>query len=393
MTEREDVVRAAFAAQARWCAELGSPFTARLCEIAGERLDRSSAVGRRMLDWRGNPDALHDSVPLRFAGGLHALVRQGRLPELARLYPSVIPGLAEGESPDPLSTDPSERDRTASASPETSAFMGSGLSLRETQNDSGRLWSAVEAAMRDAEAELLPWLDLPPQTNEVARSAVLVGGLAAVVARTGLPLAVYELGCSAGLNLLPDHYDVRLGGRRYGDPTSPVCLRPAWEGGDPPAARVRIVSRRGVDQSPLFVDRETDRARLAAYVWADQTERLARLEAALAIAVRKPPQVDRGDAAEWLDRNLGDHPDRGVTRVVMHSIAFQYFPDTTQAWITARMAEAGSRASRTEPLAWLRYEFDPEAGRPSLRLRIWPHGSDTRLAFADAHARSVTWLV
>ena len=83
----ETAIRAAFAQQGVWCRELGSPLTGLLCDLAGRRLDRSTRIGRRILDWPGQPDLRFDALPLRLAGGLHALVRRGRLPALARLYP------------------------------------------------------------------------------------------------------------------------------------------------------------------------------------------------------------------------------------------------------------------------------------------------------------------
>src|ERR671912_1256849 len=83
----EATIREAFAEQAEACAERGSPFTGRLCEALARVIDRSTHVGQRVLDWPGQPDARGDSVPLRLAGGLHALVRRGSLPGLAALYP------------------------------------------------------------------------------------------------------------------------------------------------------------------------------------------------------------------------------------------------------------------------------------------------------------------
>ncbi|WP_375458131.1 DUF2332 domain-containing protein [uncultured Enterovirga sp.] len=350
MRTREAAVRTAFRAQKGWCEKLGSPFTARLCDVFAERLDRSTALGRRMLDWPGEPDALHDSVPLRIAGGLHALVRRGRLPDLAAFYPP-------GALPEP-----------------------------------NMLWQTVSAALAEAGDEVEGWLDLPPQTNEVARSAVLMSGYVVVASRTGLPLSLFELGASAGLNLLADRYACRLGSRLVGPCDSAVRLEPAWTGPDLPAATPVIARRRGVDLNPLDVTTASDRERMAAYVWPDQSERLARLEAALAIAVAEPPTLDRGDAGDWLEWQLASQPTPGLARVVAHSVAFQYFPAATQRGISALIEEAGEAATSASPLAWLRYETDSDhGGRTTLRLRLWPDGDDALLAFADPHARSVHW--
>lgn len=280
-TDAEAGIRASFAQQATWCRELGSAFTGLLMEVVGRNLDRSTETGARVLGWPGRADARPDALPLRLAGGLHALVRRGQLPGLARLYP-----------PNPMP-------------------------------DGEALWRAVAAALADDGGELAPWLDDAPQTNEVARSAVLMAGLMEVAQATGLPVALYELGASAGLNLVLDRYAYRLGPVAAGAAASPVQLHPDWQGPPPASAPVRVVRRRGVDLNPLDVARRADQERLLAYIWADQAERLARAQAAIVIAAADPPPIDRGNAADWAEQKLGAAPETGVARVLMHSIAAQ----------------------------------------------------------------------
>ena len=120
----------------------------------------------------------------------------------------------------------------------------------------------------------------------------------------------------------------------------------------------------------------------------DQAERLAQLEAALALADADPPRVDRADAADWLETRLALEPEPGMTRVVMHSVAFQYFPDDTKRRVAAYIEAAGAAATAEAPLAWLRFEEQPGDGHFSLRLRTWP-GARRLLAWAHPHgARS-----
>src|SRR5262249_41344071 len=159
---------------------------------------------------------------------------------------------------------------------------------------------------------------------------------------------LYELGASAGLNLQLDRYGYELGGAKFGDRASPVQLNPRWQGLPPPDGDVRIASQVGVDRDALDPSRDADP--LLAYVWPDQPERLARLEAALAIAKSDPQRVERGDAAEWLEQNLSPEPEPGVTRVVLHSIAFQYFAPETQERVRTRIEKAGAAASENAPL-------------------------------------------
>lgn len=335
----EEAVRASFAEQAGWCERLGSPFMASLCDTLGRTLDRSTETGRRVLDWAGDPAPSADALALRLCGGLHALVRSGAVPELAALYP-----------PNPLLK---------------------GAELVE------RLRPVLDLP------ELARWLDLPPQTNEVGRSAVLMAGLLVAAAALGRPLHLLELGASAGLNLLLDRYLYDLGGLEVGDVTSPLCLRPKWEGPPPRPAEVRVARRRGVDLQPA-----TDPKRLLAYVWPDQTQRLAQAKTAVRLLEVERPPVDRGDAAEWIEKQLAMPPMPGAARAVMHSVAYQYFPAETQARVTAAIEAAGAR----EPLAWLRMENLPEDGRFSLRLKLWPGGEDRLLAWTHPHGREVSWL-
>jgi len=343
--DREAAVRASFAQQATYCTQLAAPFTAMLCTLLGERLDRGTKIGRRVLDWPGDPAPFGDALALRLCGGLHHLARSGGAPDLAALYP-----------PAPL--------------PEADA-----------------LWRSVAAHLDDA--ALWSWLDSAPQTNEVGRSAVLMSGLLVVAARFGLPLLLYELGASAGLNLQLDRYHYDLGGLAAGDPASPILLRPEWTGPPPPAAAIRIAGRAGTDLNPVALPE--GREHLIAYVWPDQAERLARLQAALALASAAPPPVDRADAADWIETKLALAAEPGMARVVMHSVAFHYFPESTKRRVAAHIEAAGARATLDGPLAWLRYEEQPGDGRFSLRLRLWP-GEEQLLAWTHPHGRSVEWV-
>jgi hypothetical protein len=342
----EERVRAAFTAQAGWGKRLASPFTAQLCRLIAARADRSTAIGRRLLDWPGDPAPEADNLPARLCAGLQYGARVGVAPSLARLYP-----------PAPPPTDDA-------------------------------LWTAIQPLL-DGEAALThSWLDSPPQTNEVGRSAVLMAGLLTIATRFGLPLHLFELGSSAGLNLLLDRYSYDLGGLPAGDPDSTLKLRPRWFGAQPPKARVEVTERRGVDLRPAEPERDGDK--LLAYVWPGHDERRDRLSKALDVAAADPPPVAPGDAADWLESTL---PERtaGAVRVVMHSIAFQYFPEATKRRIEALLERLGALADPGAPIAWLRFEQEEGEEEATIRLRCWP-GEDLLLGFADSHGAWVKWL-
>ena len=135
-----------------------------------------------------------------------------------------------------------------------------------------------------------------------------------------------------------------------------------------------------------------DRERLLAFVWPDQPARIAQLEAALAVAAANPPLVDQGDAADWLEAKLAAAPVPGRTRVVLHSIAYQYFAAPVQARIAAAIEAAGAEASDQAPLAWLRFEMVTGEDKISLRLRLWPGGEDRLLAWAHPHGSRIRWV-
>lgn len=344
----EAEIRATFAKQAVWCAQLGSPLTADLMAGLGVALDRSTATGRRVLGWRGRADALGDAVALRLAGALNALVRAGRLPELATHYP-----------PNDLP-------------------------------DADVLTAAAMAAIADADGEICAWLDHPPQTNEVARSAVLYPGMCYIAEQTGLPLALYEVGASGGLNLFADRFSYRFGEARRGDPASDVVLSPEWSGAEPPIAEPRIIRRMGCDRNPLDIARADHRNRLLAYIWPDQASRISRFKAALEIAQADPPAMAKMDAADWVEAQINGESEAGVVRVLFHSIAYQYFPDEVKRRIMTRMQNVGARASREAPLAWLSFEQDSDDG-PRLTLRLWPDGEVRELAVAGPHVHAIEW--
>ena len=343
---RDAAVREGFREQARWCERLGSPFTARLCTILAEILDPQTAIGARVLDWPG--ETMRDALALRLCGGLHALVRGGDAPALAALYP-----------PAPL------------AEPQALARL-------------------LPLVLIERAVELDLWLDGPPQTNEVGRSGPLMAGLLVLADRFHLPFRLFELGASAGLNLQLDLYAYDLGGTRAGAPDSRLRLEPGWKGGAPPSAPVAIAGRAGVDLNP--VDPLEEKERLLAYVWPDQPRRLAQLEAALDLAAAEPPRIEEGDAADWLEARLTIDPEPGVCRVVLHSVAFVYFPREVQQRIRARLDEAGAMASEAAPLAWLRLEKRAEDEHFSLRLRHWPGGGDELLAWSHPHGTWIEWL-
>lgn len=344
-------IGAAFRQQAQFCEALQAPFTAALCRAVAAGIDPGSLTGQRLAAWPGEP--MTDALPMRMTGALHWLVRAGRAPVLAALYPP-------GKLPD---------DATLAA--------------------------ALAAAIADpaSDAAIAEFLGSAPQTNEVGRAGALLPGLLVVASETGLPLSLVELGASAGLNLNMDRFCVDLGGVKLGDAACDVKIAPAWTGPPPPAATLRIIAREGVDLAPLDVAQDAVAERLLAFIWPDQPDRLARAAAAIGLARRWPPLLAAADAADWVERHLALAADAAT--VVYHSIAFQYFPAKAQQRIRDHLEALGITASRQAPLAWLRMEMDDPAqpGTPAIRLRLWQGGppQERLLGHAHAHGAFVRW--
>ncbi|HZP10890.1 MAG TPA: DUF2332 family protein [Nevskiaceae bacterium] len=340
-------VRNAFRDQIRFCDQLGSPFTARVCRSCLDALDGGSPIARAIVDWPGDPSAHADSLPLRVAGALHHLARSGGSAALRAAYPP-------------------------------------------NRVDDDALRSVVAEAFREREEIIRAYLASPPQTNEVMRSAALLPGMLTIAQRTQLPLELYEIGSSAGLNLILDRYRYEFGSARWGDPRASLLIKPEWRGGAPPVeAPLQVVARNGVDLNPIALRDPAARERLLSYVWPDQVERLQRLEQAIAIWLRDPPGIVRADAAQWLERSGIAKATPGVTRVLFHSVTWSYLSQTTKQAIVELLQRAGEQATQSAPLAWLRFELTQKASE--LRLSTWPGTQDELLATGHPHGTLVNW--
>lgn len=336
--------RKSFAVQAGYCEAMAAPITARICTALGQGITRASETGRRVLDWPGEPVA--DALVLRLVGGLHALHRRG-VPELRRIF--------TGE-----------------------------------ETDLGRIGAALDAVLCAYDLPLMPWLYGPPQTNEPARSSGLMTGILHLAQRYGPRFEVLEIGSSGGLNLMIGRYHFDLGGVRAGPAESPLTLRPEWRGVAPPAAPVEVVSARGVDIAPLDLNDDRDADRLQAYCWVDAVERLARLETAIVMLRADPVQLQRGDAAEWLAARLAEPQAAGVTRVLMHSVVWQYLRPEAWAQITAAMEAAGAAATVDRPLGWVMMEPNRDQAAHEIRVRGWPGDTPMEMV-ARTHAHGA-WV-
>jgi len=234
------------------------------------------------------------------------------------------------------------------------------------------------------------------QTNEVGRCAILLPALPPG------PLALIEVGASAGLCLLLDRFRYRLGSTALGETASPVHLWCKTTGPVPvPTVVPTIVWRQGLDANPIDAHDEEAVRWLLACVWADHPERRRRLECAIELAGAHPPAVSAGDLVDDLPSILAGVPD-DAQLVVFHSAVLSYVDsDRRRAF-----AEVLANASKQRDLVWLSNEAPgvlPEMttlAPPMNELRFllgrtrFTNGQrrDELLALAHPHGADLTWL-
>lgn len=229
------------------------------------------------------------------------------------------------------------------------------------------------------------------QTNEVARCADLLLGFSRAARKGGnRPLALLELGSSAGLNMLWDHYGYDYGAAGYvGDRMSPVQLHCELRGANlPPLPEaIPVVSwRMGIDLNPIDVHDEGATRWLRALIWPEHQERAQRLEAALTLARRYPLTIVAGDAIDRLPEVLAQVPAE-ATLCIFHSYAMNQTPVPVRERIFAQIAEA----AQTRELFRVSEEWYTEKPWAELELFWYRDGvvQHEKLAECQGHGR---WL-
>jgi len=327
------------------CLEVGSALYVRLIDRCLGRIDRSGPIRDLLAPHAADP--FGSALALRFLGAVHRLVLEGAAPVLAREYPSV------GGTPGPDLEDVFEATVEAHLD-RLSVHIGRGV-----------------------------------QTNEVGRAVALAGALLGL-AELGLPLRVFEVGASAGLNLRWDHFRYEAGSDAFGEPSSPVRFIEPWVDRRPRLdVEIEVVERLGCDLAPIDATTDEGRLTLRAFVWPDLVARFQRLDAAIEVARRVPAPVHSTEASRWVAERLAE-PMAGTVTAVMHSVVLQYLPTAERRMLLARIADAGARATRRAPLAWIRME--PGRQGCETRCTLWPGGRERLLSVSSYHGPPVRWL-
>jgi hypothetical protein len=291
--------------QAGWCEQGGSPLYAHLLEKSAADAEVQGPVWDLLAGLEDVPNGA--VLGLRFMGAVHRLVLTDSLAQLARHYPST------GGDGDPHAT-----------------------------------WPLFRQAVVDHRDEIRALAGRPCQTNEVGRSAALLGGFLELAHRAGFPLRILEIGASAGLNLRWDRYRYESVGGAWGDPGSPVTFTHSYDVPPPMNRKAAVSERKGCDLHPVDPSSEGGALTLRSSIWADQLGRLAQLGGALEVARRLPVEVEQADALSFLQRELA-RPAPGLATVVFHSLFMHYLPREHRQRVHEVIAESGVHELGMEP--------------------------------------------
>lgn len=247
------------------------------------------------------------------------------------------------------------------------------------------------------------------QTNEVRRTAAFLPVFQQLSGRG--PVALVEVGASAGLNLLVDRYRYKFGEQDWlGDLDSSVAIQCEVRGRAPPLLNsLGIASRVGIDTHPLDVCAPDDARWLQACIWPEQTDRQKLIQAALSVARENPPELVQGDALDVLGDVLSGLP-KDLPLCVFNSATLFYFSPEECGDFVALLDRFGDRE-----LHWISLEggafhtsgarlpFDRlfkrrSSDRPTeifgiLGYARWRGGrrEDHLLGRADMHGRWIEW--
>jgi hypothetical protein len=228
------------------------------------------------------------------------------------------------------------------------------------------------------------------QTNEPGRCAVLLP----ILASLPQPLALLEVGASAGLCLLPDFYGYDYGGRvlRHDGELATPSFPCAVTGAAPiPQTLPRVAWRAGVDLNPVDISDPSQVAWLEALVWPEQTERLARLRAAIEIAAAKKPRLVEGDLRRDLARLAGEMP-RDATRVIFHTAVLPYVTSPDERAEFARSAASLSDVWISNEAPRVFPDIAARAGTPGPPGHFLLAVNGTPVAWTDPHGASLEWI-
>jgi hypothetical protein len=236
------------------------------------------------------------------------------------------------------------------------------------------------------------------QTNEVRRSACLLPAFCEVASLTSAPLALIEIGPSAGLNLLFDQYQYSYGGgARVGPKSSPVVLDSELRGAPLPLTpqMPAVASRMGIDLNPLDLRNDEDLRWLQALIWPEHDDRRSLFAAAAQIARAEPPRIAGGDVFELLPREIASAPADAAVCIFATFVLNQFSPPMLDRLRALLLETSLTRDLWMVVMGHGRFlpMVSPSTAEAHLSLLHFARGKETRrlLAMCNPHGRWIAW--
>jgi hypothetical protein len=193
------------------------------------------------------------------------------------------------------------------------------------------------------------------KADETGHYAVLYPAVAEAAHRLRAgAVGLIDVARSAALNAYVDRVGITYtNGQSVGDPSSAVQVSASVVGDRPIPGRLtpEVVARVGIDLDPVDVTDADDARWLRACLAPDQPERVARLEAEIAMATTAPPLLLRGDPVEMLSDALA-HVPADALPVIITTWALSRFSLERRLRFLQRLGEAAARRT----LAWVSAE-------------------------------------
>jgi hypothetical protein len=243
-----------------------------------------------------------------------------------------------------------------------------------------RHWNEISATM----------MARSTQTNEAARCATLLPALM----QLPQPLALLEVGASAGLCLLPDRYAYDFNGHHLTPENATAAPRFAChvEGAVPlPPCLPQIVWRAGLDLNPIDLSDDHQCAWLEALVWPGQEQRLQHLRAAIAVARENPPRVMRGNLLHDLARLATEAP-RHATLVIFHTAVLGYVSTQAQRDEFARSVGELDAVWISNEVPGVFPKIAAQLSEPVPRGKFLLAVDGRPTAFSDPHGTALEWV-
>lgn len=238
------------------------------------------------------------------------------------------------------------------------------------------------------------------QTNVVRRCTCLLPAFSMVQRESGSPLALIDIGASAGLNLNVDRYRYRYtrGGRVeaiWGHEEATVLLEADLRSSGvlpPLEGDLQVDFRGGIDLNPIDLTNEVELRWLRALIWPEHVERHQRLIDAAAELSRSQIDLRAGDAVELLPAMIADTPDDAAL-IAYSTVALYQIPSDGRAQMFKTLAETSAQRPVWLVTLELHMEDIGNSEMPSLAITRFNQGKQQRqlLAKASPHGWWIEW--